>query len=152
VDGPSFNLSHSGSTVLLGIAESGDLGVDVEAVRKIADVDGLAHRCFSVREIEALAACTANEKLRAFFRAWTRKEAFLKALGTGLRIDPRSFSVSLDSRIGNALLDGKACCGDSDSWTVLPVRLPGAFEAAVAWNRPNLSLQVQEFDLNFSES
>jgi 4'-phosphopantetheinyl transferase len=151
-DGPSFNLSHSGSTVLVGIAESGDLGVDVEAVKAIGDIDSLARSCFSDREMEALAARSAGDKLRAFLRAWTRKEAFVKALGAGLQIDLRSFSVSLEDTIDNALLDAQACCPDADSWSILPARLPGAFEAAVAWNRPRFALHVSEFDFARVES
>lgn len=144
--GPSFNLSHSGTTVLVGVAESGDLGVDVEAVRAIDDIDSLARSCLSNREIEALAAWAAGEKLRAFLRAWTRKEAFVKALGTGIGIDLKSFSVSMNDTGDNALLDAGGCCPDADSWAVVPVRIPGAFEAAVAWNRPRFSVQVQEFE------
>ena len=151
-DGPSFNLSHSGSTVLVGIAASGDLGVDVEAVRPVDSMGALARSCLSDREQESFATCADGEKMRAFFRAWTRKEAFVKALGVGLKTSLKNFSVALDDRTGNALLDAQACCPDAQAWSIMSAHVPGAFEAAVAWNRPFFKLNVHEFDLTIFET
>ena len=150
--GPSFNLSHSGSTVMLGVAESGDVGVDVELVRPLEDLDQLVSRCFSDSEREALEAQTEPEKTQSFYRTWTRKEAFVKALGGGLNVDLKSFSVSMHDSVGNVLLDASLCCSNSDDWSIRPVLFPNDFVAAVAWNRRSFLVELKEFEVGFTES
>ena len=140
--GPSFNLSHSGSAVLLGVVDNGDLGVDVELVRELDDLEGLANRCFSATELEALGSCSGIEKTRGFFRTWTRKEAFVKAVGGGLNIDLKSFSVSLKDCEHNVLEDASNL--DSDPWCIRPLRLPGNFAAAVALNVVHFNVDLIE--------
>ncbi|WP_137391131.1 4'-phosphopantetheinyl transferase family protein [Rhodoligotrophos defluvii] len=80
----SFSVSHSGGHVVLALSRAGSVGIDVERVRDVADLDSMIGRCFSTRERALIDASAGNERLLAFFRAWTRKEAFLKMLGTGL--------------------------------------------------------------------
>ncbi len=91
--GPRFNLSHSGDGVAVAVADF-DVGVDVEQVRPLADRDHLVARFFSPAENAAYEALSPDRRQLAFFRLWTRKEAYLKALGTGLRVSLDSFSVS----------------------------------------------------------
>ncbi len=94
---PVFNLSHTGDHLLLALAREGYLGVDAELHRPLPELDGVARRVFTPEEREALArAHSEKERLHAFYRGWTRKEALLKALGGGLAIPLRRFSVSLE--------------------------------------------------------
>jgi 4'-phosphopantetheinyl transferase len=79
-----FNLSHCGELAVYAFSRAGEVGVDVEAVHAIAEADAIAARVFSRREHEAYRALTPTERPLAFFRCWTRKEAFVKALGGGL--------------------------------------------------------------------
>jgi 4'-phosphopantetheinyl transferase len=90
-----FNLSHSGLLGLLAVSANREVGVDVEQVRDVGDMDDLAKTCFSPVEQAALAAVPAEQRRWAFFAGWTRKEAFLKALGQGLSRPLDSFDVSL---------------------------------------------------------
>ena len=85
-DGISFSLSHSGSFAVIALAEGGaNVGVDVEEVRPRQRLDALAARVLSDAEHAAwLAIEDADERLRSFLRAWTAKEAYLKALGIGI--------------------------------------------------------------------
>ena len=78
-----FNLSHSGDLALLAVAEGLEVGVDLEEVRSDLSVDGLAG-FFTVAERDRLRAAAPGDKERTFFRWWTRKEAVLKADGSGL--------------------------------------------------------------------
>ncbi len=93
---PSFNLSHSGDICIIGIAGSGDVGVDVELHREIADVHDLAEMVLSpdewteLRALPDTAAATAG-----FLRGWTRKEAVIKALGLGIGINLQAITVGL---------------------------------------------------------
>ena len=103
-NGPSFNLSHSGSRIVIGLMQRGKIGVDVEVIKPIEDDDRLALRWFSEEEVEALSSLRGEQWLICFFRIWTRKEAFVKALGGGLSIALDSFSVSLDDVSDDLLL------------------------------------------------
>lgn len=90
-----FNLSHSGAWVLLGATIDALVGVDVEAMRHLDDRDALAERCFAPRELADLARMEEAARHDAFFRCWTRKEAYLKALGLGITGGLDSFAVTI---------------------------------------------------------
>jgi len=90
-----FNLSNSEELAVVAFATSAELGVDVEALRPMPDALAIAERFFSAAEREALAAAPAAERDRAFFRCWTRKEAYLKAVGTGITVRLDAFDVTL---------------------------------------------------------
>jgi 4'-phosphopantetheinyl transferase len=98
--GPRFNVAHSGRLVLLAFAAC-DVGVDVEEIRSGVDVESLAARFFSADEAAALSAAPRAERDRTFFRIWTRREALLKAAGTGLAAAGAVFSTTTHS--GTAL-------------------------------------------------
>ena len=91
--GLSFNLSRSGGAAVLALARSGRLGVDVERLRPVPEIDAIARRLFSPAEAQALAAMRDDNRSASFFRLWTRKEAVVKALGGGLSIALDAFGV-----------------------------------------------------------
>ena len=72
-----FNLSHSGLLGLLAVSANREVGVDIEEIRDVGDMEDLAKTCFSPVEQAALAAVPAGQRRWAFFAGWTRKEAFL---------------------------------------------------------------------------
>ena len=79
-----FNVSHSHGLVLVGVTRRRQLGVDVERMRAVANMMEIAQRICSPRERALLAACPPNDRHAAFFRCWTGKEAYVKAIGDGL--------------------------------------------------------------------
>ena len=89
----AFSLSHSDDGALIALADDGEVGVDLERVRPMRDLDALARRILTVDEFERLEAVAPAGRTTAFLRAWTRKEACLKALGIGLLIEPARFAV-----------------------------------------------------------
>jgi 4'-phosphopantetheinyl transferase len=96
VPAPSFNLSHSGDVALIGIGPPGiEIGVDLEVRRTMSDALELAERHFAPAEIEALRATLPEQRDHAFLRGWTRKEACLKAIGSGLSIAPHTFDAGI---------------------------------------------------------
>lgn len=135
--GPSFNLSHSGEWILIGIADEGRLGVDIEVVRPLSDLEALAGCTFAPDEVRALRALPQAERERAFFRAWTRKEAYLKAVGLGFSLPPDSFTVSLGPGARSALLRSHDPAECASGWIVRSVAAPPATEIALAWDRPS---------------
>lgn len=91
-----FNLSNSSDLALIATGEGGELGVDLEALRPMDDALAISERFFSASERTALAACPAGERDDAFFRCWTRKEAYVKAVGDGIALGLDRFDVSLE--------------------------------------------------------
>ena len=91
-----FNLAHSGEVVLFAITRLGEVGIDVELIdARPRDDERLADRFFSPTEVATLRSLPNTDRSRAFLRCWTRKEAFLKARGDGLRLALDTFDVSL---------------------------------------------------------
>lgn len=81
----AFNISHSQQVALYAFAWNVELGVDLEVVRPMPEAVPLAARFFCPTEASYIATLPANERSQGFFRAWTRKEAYLKATGEGLQ-------------------------------------------------------------------
>lgn len=91
----SFNISHAGGYGLFGFSSGAPLGVDLEKVDASIEVERLAVRFFSPTEAAAVLALSATDRPAAFFRTWTRKEAFIKAHGKGLSLPLDQFTVTV---------------------------------------------------------
>jgi 4'-phosphopantetheinyl transferase len=127
-----FNLSHSGERALLAVSHGREVGVDVEEIRTV-DWLPLAHRFFAVREVADLKAMPATERVDAFFRCWTRKEAFLKAHGKGLYAPLNAFQVDLTANDGPQLLS--ACYQTPamrEHWRIVSLAIDAGYVAALA--------------------
>lgn len=98
--GKSFNLSHAGQYAVLAVSQSMDniLGIDLEIHENGLDVRSLADISFHTEEINRLAA--AQDIVQMFFDLWTLKESYIKYLGTGFSLPPKTFSIALDGSCG----------------------------------------------------
>ena len=125
----SFNLSHTGGLALVAIAGSGRVGIDAETVRSEIEVEDLSRRFFAPAEAAEILALSPAARLAAFFTCWTRKEAFVKALGGGLSVPLDRFQVSLRSDQPARLLwvDGE----EPNRWSLLDVSELGVAAALV---------------------
>ncbi len=94
-----FNLSHSKNLVLYAITSDRELGIDLEFIRPITEAEQIANRCFSKREKAIFQALSPEQKPTGFFHHWTRKEAYLKAVGDGLAASNDDFdrTVAIES-------------------------------------------------------
>lgn len=90
-----FNLTHAGGTGLLAVTTVGPVGVDLEPLAPVPDRDTVAERFFSQREVFELRRLSPGVRDAAFLRCWTRKEAYVKAVGGGLSLGLQDFAVSL---------------------------------------------------------
>ena len=90
-----FNLSHSGDLALLGVTRDQEIGVDLEQIQDRIATEQIAKRFFSPREVAMLCALPPPVRQEAFFKCWTRKEAFIKGIGVGLSLPLDKFDVSL---------------------------------------------------------
>ena len=98
-----------------------EIGVDVEQLRPDSDLEAIARRFFSTHEQSQLAALPAEEKVDAFFRCWTRKEAYIKATGDGLSLPLGQFDVSLAAGEKNALLATRPDGSEAGRWLLQEV-------------------------------
>lgn len=120
--GVTFNVSHSGGIAFFGFTRGRPIGVDVEKIRADFDTDAIARRFFSTREQEQLAALPREQRHRAFFRCWTLKESFIKALGEGLSHPLHQFDVTLD-RDSPISLTTRPDASEADRWRLQLVDL-----------------------------
>lgn len=90
-----FNASHSGDWAVYAFVQDHEVGIDVEHIKGDFESEGIAERFFSTREVQTLNALAKEERPAAFFRCWTRKEAYIKAIGSGLSCPLDSFDVTL---------------------------------------------------------
>jgi len=89
-----FNMSFSDELMMIGLCKQNDIGIDIEKVREIDNLEHIAIENFSQRELEYFNS--ELDKTTAFFNIWTRKEAFLKATGKGIYFPLKSFSVDIN--------------------------------------------------------
>lgn len=140
----SFNLSHTCGLALLGIAESARIGVDAESIRAGIEVEDLSRRFFAMAEIEEILSLAPDAQLAAFFTCWTRKEAFVKALGVGLSAPLDQFRVTVladdPARLVSIAWD------HPDRWSLVDLSEPNV-AAAVAVEGPPPVVQRFEFAL-----
>jgi 4'-phosphopantetheinyl transferase len=91
-----FNMSHSGDLALYAFAADCEVGIDVEEAREMSDIEQMSSQFFcSAETTELLSICCVKSRLQAFFRCWTRKEAYIKAIGDGLYLPLDQFQVTL---------------------------------------------------------
>jgi 4'-phosphopantetheinyl transferase len=127
--GLCFNLSHSGKLALIGIAGV-EIGVDVEKVRHLESLTEIARRHFSETEFAALDALSGSQRELAFYRCWTRKEAYIKALGEGLSMPLDTFDVAVgETPAFLACRDGRE---DPRDWSLVDVSPGPEFVGAAA--------------------
>jgi 4'-phosphopantetheinyl transferase len=127
-----FNLSHTQGAVLLGVCRGRGIGVDVERVREDFSPQDIAKRFFSISEQRALMSLPETEQRRAFFRCWTRKEAFLKARGHGLSFPLDGFDVSTGAGESEVRLTTRPDPAEAERWQILQATAPDGWAAAVA--------------------
>lgn len=135
LDGPSdlrFNVSHTDGLALLAFVRTRAIGVDVEKIDAAPDARKLAERFFSVRERESLENLSGDELRAAFFRCWTRKEAYVKARGEGLSLPLDQFDVSVAADESHALLATRPDSSEASRWMLRDLPVNSGYAAALA--------------------
>jgi 4'-phosphopantetheinyl transferase len=127
-----FNMAHSAEVGVVAIA-SQEVGVDVERVRSDIAIDEIAQMYFTPQELAALRRLPPHRRSDAFFECWTRKEALLKAHGTGFIRSPQSVHVGLGAQDTATHLDG---------WTVVGIELPSGYMGAIAAESAQIMMRV----------
>jgi len=141
----SFNLSHAGDVALYAVTRGRRVGVDVEQV--VPDVAGstVPEHTFSPHEVAVLRALPLDEQTAAFFRCWTRKEAYVKALGAGFSLDLTSFDVSLAPDNPPALLATRPDPTEAAHWSLHDVDAGPGYSAAIVVEGRNARLTYRDW-------
>lgn len=128
-----FNVSHSGKIAALAFAWQQPIGVDVERTGRNGDIRRIASRFFHAEETAAIEA--AQNPLQAFYRCWTSKEAYVKAVGQGLSLGLDTFRVSVE---------GEPCVLSDPSWSLHSWSPAAGYIATVAVQGPATFLHRAE--------
>jgi 4'-phosphopantetheinyl transferase len=126
-----FNLSHAHKIALYAISPVENIGIDIEFMDRKVDFDGIATRFFSKKESQHIQSITAIEKkTRDFFKIWTAKEAFIKAVGRGLSFPLKEFDISFKKgKVFLAHIDGDTY--QARDWVLFPLEVPSDYQACV---------------------
>lgn len=136
-----FSLSHSAALAVVAVSRGTPVGVDVELVESITDSNAVARRHFTHEEWHALDRLAGRERVDAFYRIWTRKEAYIKATGAGLGHALDRFVVSHEPDDARILsIDGDVPA--AAAWTLRDLRLDAPYVGAVAVPVPDANVVV----------
>lgn len=127
-----FSLSHSHDQALYAFARDRELGVDLEIIREEFATEEIAERFFSRWEAAQLRTLPASQRLDAFFNCWTRKEAYIKAIGQGLSMPLDEFDVSFFPGEPTALLRHRQLPQETRRWSLKAIDVEAEYVAAVA--------------------
>ncbi len=144
--GPVFNQSHSSERVMIAVATEGRLGIDIEKRRTVRLMSEIARKNFASAEAELFRRTPGPDRQHVFFRLWTCKEAFLKALGVGLTEPLRSFSVDPSRHPRSALVQASAHGEHPADWHVANIPCSGGATAAIAIDRPDIAVEPLGYD------
>lgn len=128
-----FNVTNSGEWALVSVTRGQPHGVDVEHVARRCDHAALAARYFAPEERAALAGLPSEDRRAGFFRCWTRKEAVLKATGTGLTFPLDRFVVALTADEPPRLHSIEGCPQRAARWSLVSFEPGAGYQAALAW-------------------
>ena len=124
-----FNLSHTANKMIIAVGYQCQLGVDIEVWKSRTDFLGLAGKCMATQEIIDWQSLPEGEKLPEFYRIWTRKEAFVKAVGRGIALGLKKCVVSRENP--GSFDSVPASCGKASDWKVMDLDLEEGISGVV---------------------
>ncbi len=140
----AFNVSHSHGYALVALGLNRNIGVDIERIRPDLECEKLARRFFSKAEYRAVMKRARPERKRAFYAIWTRKEALVKAAGTGIALGLREFEVALEPD-EPALTSARRDAAGASSWQLASIAVDEDYQAALATDGGAFALRYWAF-------
>jgi 4'-phosphopantetheinyl transferase len=130
--GLRFNVSHSAGAALYACTLGREVGIDIELLRDEFASFEIAERYFSQAEVRSLGSLPAHMRTQGFFNCWTRKEAYIKALGEGLSHPLDCFSVSLAPGEPARLISTDKDRLEAARWSIVDLKPFQGYAAALA--------------------
>jgi 4'-phosphopantetheinyl transferase len=146
-NGLNFSLSQTEGVALLSFAYTRAIGVDIEKEKNIPDLMMVGNEVFSDRELKALQAREGVSRMRRFFTMWTRKEAYLKALGLGFGIDPRQVTLLDAPQLGNGRFQLVRDMSVARLWSLFDLGIEPGIKAAMAVEQQSTTVKIFRFTL-----
>ncbi len=143
-----FNLSHSRGLAVYAITRAVPLGVDVERIRPMNDMQDIASRFFTARENAWLQTVPPHQRLEAFFNCWTRKEACLKATGQGIGEGLAKVEVTLAPSKAARVLSIMGSSQAAAGWSLHALEPAAGYVSALAYRGQRLELECRTFSLS----
>lgn len=127
-----FSIAHSGDLTLIAITTNSEIGIDIERIRTMEMSGIIASQFFSKDERLELQNSPPRERLEGFFNCWTRKEAYLKAIGGNKIIEPNSIDVSIAAEAPARILKIAGDGFEASQWSIRSLLPAPGYVAAVA--------------------
>jgi len=140
-----FNASHSGGLSVVAVALGREVGVDIEKIRPFPEAESIAERFFTPGERDALRHLSVEDKEPGFFRCWTRKEAYIKARGSGLTFELNRFEVTVDGGLPPRLCHVDGRMDEAQRWWMADVQPGPGYVGAVVADGASARLQLWDF-------
>ncbi len=140
-----FNVSHTHGVALFAFCQDASVGVDVERIRPLPDAPQIASRFFSPTENQSFLALPAAQRNKAFFNCWTRKEAFIKAVGEGLSYPLDAFNVTLEPGQPARFLQIRGSAAQAANWSLFAFSPAPGYVGATAVPRQNWRLSTWSY-------
>ncbi len=103
----TFNVSHSKDRLIIAISMNRDIGVDIQYINEGVPARRIAERVFSKTELDCLMAQNKKESFRTFYRIWTAREAYSKAVGMGFSLPSEDYPDFSNIREGDVMSGGE---------------------------------------------
>jgi 4'-phosphopantetheinyl transferase len=140
--GIEFNATHSGGLAAFAFTVGCQIGVDLEQIRPLTEMQHIADRFFCPEEAAEIRSLPPSERERAFFCCWTRKEAYIKAIGDGLSAPLDKFRVTLQPNEAARFIHLAHDIIAAKAWTLHDLCLASVYAAALAYRDRQRSLSV----------
>jgi 4'-phosphopantetheinyl transferase len=139
-----FNLTHSADIALVAVSDGAEVGVDVEQLRPVPEMEGVAASHFAPEEQAALWSAPDGERLATFYRIWTRKESYVKATGVGIGPALARFAVTADDGFARLLYAHDT--PNLDDWTLHALSAPETYIAALCVSGSDTGVEFRDWD------
>jgi 4'-phosphopantetheinyl transferase len=137
----NFNLSHSGELALYAITKRRGVGIDIEYIREDFATLEIAEHFFSKDEVRSLKAAPIDQRTKAFFNCWSRKESYIKAIGMGVSFPLDGFTVSLAPNEAPALLNVGSDESEPSRWRMHELKAGEGYAASIIVENPPVTLR-----------
>lgn len=146
---PFFNVSHSGDKLAIAVTDIGDVGIDIEQDKKRYSLHALAERCFAPEELTYWSSLDIVMQTQVFYRFWTGKEAYVKAIGRGIALGLERCVINPAQPDRFQRLPQE--CGRSEAWRLLSFETDPAYCGAVAIESGDKPVCLQRKQLPLSK-
>jgi len=128
-----FNMTHSGNVAGFAFTEGCQLGLDLEQIEPLNELESIARSFFCTEEYQELTSLPPESRVRAFFLCWTRKEAYIKATGDGLAAPLHEFRVTLNPTEPARFVSVGSDREEAGRWMLHDLSIAPSFAAALAY-------------------